>query len=200
MAVYGVALFGSNYMAPLVAGFINDGQDWKWVIYWSCIFCAVCFVYLALFMEETNYERKLRVKTDEDGHVLSAITSQGEKLPMTIQSVKSITVNDNLANEAVLIEADSSDYEVEYPPVKTFVQRLSLTSGIKKKNHLWEYMKGPFYMARYPVVLWGGFLYGASLFWYTVLNATEATILGAEPYNFSSSMCGLAYLSPVHVL
>ncbi|GMF21384.1 unnamed protein product [[Candida] boidinii] len=35
MAVYGVALFGSNYMAPLVAGFINDGQDWKWVIYWS---------------------------------------------------------------------------------------------------------------------------------------------------------------------
>ncbi|OWB67638.1 hypothetical protein B5S33_g4210 [[Candida] boidinii] len=197
MAVYGVALFGSNYMAPLVAGFINQGQDWKWVIYWSCIFCAVCFIYLALFMEETNYERKVRVKTDEDGNVITAITSQGEKIPMAIQSVKSITVNDNLANETVLVEGDSSDFETEYPPVKTFWQKLSLTSGIRKQNHLVEYLRGPFYMVQFPPVLWAGFLYGSSLFWYSVLNGTEATILGAEPYNFSSAMCGLAYVSPV---
>lgn len=32
IAVYGFALAGSNFLAPVLAGFINDGQGWQWVL------------------------------------------------------------------------------------------------------------------------------------------------------------------------
>ncbi|CUM67340.1 uncharacterized protein PRCAT00005033001 [Priceomyces carsonii] len=207
MGIYAVALFGSNYVAPLVAGFINENSrdltvgGWKWVIYWSVIFCCVCFVFLFFFMEETNYERRLKAKKDSFGNVISVTTSHGEhKMPTSINIIQTgqdsddaeVEVNEHPENQAALIEED-----IVYPPEKNFWQKLSLTSGMKSKFLLWEYLKGPFYMVQFPVVLWSGFLYGSSLFWYSVLNGTEALVLGAEPYNFSSSMCGLAYVSPL---
>lgn len=209
MGIYAVALFGSNYVAPLVAGFINQNSantsvgGWRWVIFWSIIFCSVSFVFLFFFMEETNYERKLRVKTDGNGEPIAVITSNGQVYSDEKNSPAVITVKSNgsseealgmaVENQAEVVDADES---FSYAPVKTFTQKLSLTSGAKSKFLLWEYAKTPFLMLQFPVVLWSGFLYGSSLFWYTVLNATEALVLGAAPYNFSSSMCGLAYLSP----
>lgn len=207
MGIYAMALFGSNYIAPLVAGFINDNKadlsvgGWKWVLYWAVIYTCISAVFLFFFMEETNYERKLRVKRGPDGEALGVITSGGaNEKPHGLVTVASRSTledgpetNEHLENQAILVDADES---FEYPPLKTFWQKLSLTSGAKSQFLLFEYAKVPFYMLRFPVVLWSGFLYGSSLFWYTVLNATEAMVLSAPPYNFSSSMCGLAYLSP----
>lgn len=32
MGVYALFLTSSNFVAPLIAGFINDGQGWQWVL------------------------------------------------------------------------------------------------------------------------------------------------------------------------
>lgn len=32
MAVYSFFLVGSNFLAPVFAGFINEGQGWRWVL------------------------------------------------------------------------------------------------------------------------------------------------------------------------
>lgn len=32
MGVYALFLAGSNFFAPLISGFINDGQGWQWVL------------------------------------------------------------------------------------------------------------------------------------------------------------------------
>lgn len=210
MGIYAVSLFGSNYVAPLVAGFINQNSrnlgvgGWRWVIFWSVIFCFMSSVVLFFLMEETNYERKLRVKRDADGNTLAVITSagagedeKGSPVVVTVttkyDSDEAMETNEHLDNQGVTVDADE---DFNYPPLKTFRQTLSLTSGVRSKFLLWEYVKTPFLMLQFPIVLWSGFLYGSALIWYTVLNATEATVLGAAPYNFSSSMCGLAYLSP----
>ena len=58
MALYAFMLAGSNYFAPVICGFINDYQGWRWVFYWPTIFLAFAFVFLFFFMEETNYDRK----------------------------------------------------------------------------------------------------------------------------------------------
>lgn len=210
MGIYAVALFGSNYIAPMIAGFINENSrsldvgGWKWVIYWSVIFCSMSFVFLFFFMEETNYERKIKVRQDKEGNILYAITSNDQKkVPVNISMLHVspdsdeavVEGNETLANQAVLVDYSDSEETPKAP--KTFVQKLSLTSGMKSKFLLWEYVKGPFYMLQFPIVLWSGFLYGSSLFWYSVLNGTESIVLSAPPYSFSSSMCGLAYLSPV---
>ena len=32
IALYGLTLAGSSFLAPVFAGFINDGQGWPWVL------------------------------------------------------------------------------------------------------------------------------------------------------------------------
>src|SRR4030081_1166870 len=55
MGAYSLFLFGSNFIAPIIAGFIDDGQGWKWVLYWSAIIPGIGFVICFFFMEETNF-------------------------------------------------------------------------------------------------------------------------------------------------
>ena len=57
MSIYAAALVGSNFFAPIICGFINDGQGYQWVFYWSAIFCGAALVFLFLAMEETNFDR-----------------------------------------------------------------------------------------------------------------------------------------------
>lgn len=57
IAIYALFLAGSNFFAPISAGFIADGQGWQWVLYWCAIFCAIGFTFLFFFMDETNYRR-----------------------------------------------------------------------------------------------------------------------------------------------
>lgn len=74
IGLYAFTLFGSNYFAPLVAGvsqghileylnadnewlqFINDGQGWGWVMYWSAIWNAGGFLILFFLMEEVRLD------------------------------------------------------------------------------------------------------------------------------------------------
>lgn len=58
MGIYALTLSSSNVIAPIISGFINDGQGYRWVFYWPTIFLGIAFVFLFLFLEETNYERK----------------------------------------------------------------------------------------------------------------------------------------------
>lgn len=57
MGVYALFLGSSSYLAPVMCGFINDGQGYQWVFYWFSIFLGIAFVFLFFFMEETNYDR-----------------------------------------------------------------------------------------------------------------------------------------------
>lgn len=200
MGIYGAALFSSNYAAPMLAGFVNDALGWKMTIIISVIFAAVCFVLMFVLMEETNYQRKLRVTTDADGHVLSAVTSAvnppkvGHELSAINSRVHNVLSNSHLGNQACLVDAREP---FSYPPEKTWIQKMSLTSGIQETNHFWDYFKAPFYMVQFPVVLYCGWAYGITLLFYSIANATASIVLSAEPYNFTPQFVGLAYVSPV---
>ncbi len=195
VGIYACALFSSNYIAPMIAGFVNDAMGWKWTIGFAIIFSGVCCVFITFFMEETNYERRLLIKSGNPEQVLSATPtrSDSEKNMAVVKLNAKPNQGNNLANQASVIEINGT---VEYPPIKTLWQRMSLTDGVRKKNHLKEYIIMPFKMIQFPVVLYSGFLYGSSLFFYSILNTTESMVLSEAPYNFSASMCGLAFASP----
>lgn len=221
LSLYGLTLLSASYLAPFVAGFISSGQSWKWVMWWCSIFGAVCFVFLFFFMEETNYDRKLNVDSTTgqpitmksnngvvgvfsniDDIVDSDHTSDEKRENLKVEesrirAIKSAD-NNNIHNQVSNVKVvDSGTYVSSHAPLKTFREKLSLFGGRKKKFLLHHYAIAPFFMARFPVILWAGFLYGSSLVWFNVLNATEALILGSAPYKFSASMCGVAYLSPL---
>ena len=72
LAVYALALVGSNYFAPVICGWINDGQGYKWVFYWPTIFCAVVRI---------KFEQHSKAITDNDsGFYLHVLLHGGDKL------------------------------------------------------------------------------------------------------------------------
>jgi hypothetical protein len=85
------------------------------------------------------------------------------------------------------------------PVVKTFWQRMAVW-GLRQPGQPNTFLRGlylPFYLFRFPVMIYSGLLVGSVLSWFNVVNGTIATVLGAAPYNFSADMLGVIYISPV---
>lgn len=64
LAWYGFGLSVTGKLAPMLAGFINDGQDWRWVLWWTAIWIAIAFVYCFFLMEGTYFTRYVLLGAD----------------------------------------------------------------------------------------------------------------------------------------
>ncbi|KAK4496965.1 hypothetical protein PRZ48_011414 [Zasmidium cellare] len=181
MGVYAFVLAGSNFFAPVICGFINDGQGYKWVFYYPAIFAGAAFLFLLFFMEETNYDRKTIGLAVEHSDAESSPIEEGEekKTPPT--------------------PTETTNLEPNHPSTthpKTFTQKLRLWDPQTTRPQRMPYRALlSLCLLSWPVIFYAGFSYGSYLIWFNVLNATASLILSAEPYNFSTSLVGLSYLS-----
>ncbi|KAF2262505.1 MFS general substrate transporter [Lojkania enalia] len=166
IGLYALLLAGSNFFAPIIAGFINDGMGWQWGLYWCAIFCGIGFIFLFLFMEETNYVR----------HTAGApISSPGTATPVDPADPEKFAPS--------RISAESN--EAPLHKRKTYLNKLKLfqQADLEKPNEFIGMITRPLIIPHLPL-------------WFNVLNATASLILGGT-YNFSPSMVGLAYVSPL---
>ncbi|EYE95984.1 putative MFS transporter [Aspergillus ruber CBS 135680] len=176
MGLYACFLAGSNYVAPVICGFISEYHGWKWVFYWPSIFCAVAVVFLFFFMEETNYTRDLSIEpanSDVEPSTTDLEQVDKEKAP------------------------DSSDVPIPGTMYskKTYVQKLSVLGPQQSRNNMLRRSYQTLYYLSWPVVFYAGFSYGSYLIWFNVMNGTASIILGSAPYSFSTAMVGLSYVS-----
>lgn len=186
IAVYALLLAGSNFFAPIIAGFIADGQGWQWVLYWCAIFCAIGFVFLFFFMEETNYSRSIILAHENE--------------PEQTDSPSSGTPSEH--EKKITPTEDVEPAEASPAPLKkqkTYFDKVKLwqSADIKKSNHLVGMVVRPLIFLTFPVIFYAGFSYGSNLVWFNVLNATASLVLAGPPYNFAASMVGVAYVSPL---
>ncbi|KAE8830574.1 hypothetical protein PTNB85_07161 [Pyrenophora teres f. teres] len=177
MGFYAFSLAGSNYFAPIISGFISEGQGWQWVFYWPAIFLGFTLVVLFLLMEETNYTRRV------EGVALRA----GELGPDGKNEV------DEEKADAKTVHSAASE-EVRGASTKTFAQKLSVWQPSPGTKVLERAKRSLVYLS-WPVIFYSGFSYGSYLIWFNVLNATTSIILGGPGYNFKPSMVGLSYVS-----
>lgn len=178
LALYALALVGSNYFAPVICGFINDSQGYRWVFYWPTIFNFVVLVFIFLFMEETNYDRKTV------GIVESADPIENNHGGKPDDS-------DRNRNQS------PTDYSDDYIPGsrKSFFSKLSLRDSPRPQLMLHR-IKQQLAFVLWPVVFFAGFAYGSNLIWFNVLNATASLIFSAAPYHFRPSIVGLTVRRP----
>jgi MFS family permease len=186
IALYALLLAGSNFFAPIIAGFIADGQGWQWVLYWCAIFNGIGFVFLFFFMEETNYSRSIILEHENEPDATVTPASESEH-----GDEKKISTEADVEPELVL--------SVPYGKQKTYFDKVKLfrTYDIKKPNHLLSMMKRPLVFLSFPVIFYAGFSYGSNLVWFNVLNGTASLVLAGPPYNFAASLVGVSYVSPL---
>ncbi|KAI1471002.1 MFS general substrate transporter [Daldinia caldariorum] len=179
---YAFMLAGSNFFAPVICGFINDGVGYRWVFYFQAIFCGATWLFLFFFMEETNYDR----------HTVGIVAESSHGVPES-------DLSEEKGKET---PADPPDPIGRVPSpdgrpsaeTKTFWQRLSVVDKPRPfmmHYRAWQSLK----LLSWPVVFYSGFSYGTYLIYFNILNATSSIILGGPPYNFRPSLVGLSYLS-----
>ncbi|KAF2737874.1 MFS general substrate transporter [Polyplosphaeria fusca] len=184
LGLYALLLAGSNFFAPVIAGFINDAMGWEWVLYWCAIFCGIGFVFLFLFMEETNFVRQPTIGTTSSSPGTTTPVQPFPSDPEKGSPLEAAPTNPSIPSPT--------------PKRKTYLDKLKLfqTSDLRKPNHLLGMTTRPLIFLTFPVILYAGFSYGSNLVWFNVLNATSSLILGGT-YSFRPSMVGLSYLSPL---
>lgn len=194
MGIYALCLGVSSYLAPVVCGFINDGQGYQWVFYWFSIFLGAASIFLFFFMEETNYDRATVGVVEDaavgnavlDGSADAADAEKGEAIKGGAQAAASDAGSAPAPGQIVL----------QQTTVKTFWQKLALRDK-PRPNRFFHRVKQMVFFLSWPVVFYAGFSYGSYLIWFTVMNATASLILGAAPYNFSAAMVGVSYVAPL---
>ncbi|KAI5289862.1 hypothetical protein KEM54_003032 [Ascosphaera aggregata] len=192
MAAYVFILYGSNFIAPLVAGWFNDAYGWHMTFYLGAMVTAVAFVILFFFMEETMYFRHTIEGEEVDEPAFSPSLDESEKdaanekgnfTENALPSTPSPTQERPIAHRPWYAIADLRIFRLmEGRP--RFKQAIQIT-----------YI--PLIMIfQYPTTAWAGFVYGISLAWYTVLNGTASPILSAAPYSWKSGPIGTVYIGP----
>ncbi|EAS30102.3 MFS transporter [Coccidioides immitis RS] len=185
MGGYVLFLFGSNFIAPLIAGWFNDAYGWRWVMHFGAMISAVATVIIFFFMEETLYFRK---------------TVEGEELDVSSSDGNSLN-RENSKEKREVHAASTSENVESFPLARTYIQKLNLfvfLQGRPTIKQMLTMMYRPLLIILYfPCTSWAGFLYGINLSWYNVLNATASPVLSAAPYNWTAALVGSAYAAPI---
>ncbi|OJI96746.1 hypothetical protein ASPVEDRAFT_36137 [Aspergillus versicolor CBS 583.65] len=212
-SVYTFVLFGSTFIAPLVAGWFNDAYGWRWTMQFGAIFAAFCFVVLFLFLEETIYFRD-----SVEGENTSNLKPSGASDDEERRSPSSPTpVLKNHQSWEEDITASGTISQVPPPPNPEPIPDITPENSPKGFLHLAKSFKfftalanrpsnmdmirmiyyPVIFIFQFPTVLWSGFLYGINLAWYNVLNGTTSPVLSAPPYNWSAALVGCVYTGPI---
>ncbi|CAG8007245.1 unnamed protein product [Penicillium olsonii] len=177
MGLYACFLAGSNYLAPVICGFIAEYQGWRWVFYWPSIFVGCAAIFLFFCCEETNYARE---------HVDPPVTAV----------VESSATSEHSGENEKSVPADTEAAEVgTVYTKKSYAKKLSLLGPRQKQNTVFRRFWQILYYLSWPVIFYAGFSYGSYLVFFNILNGTASIILGGTPYDFKSSMVGLSYLA-----
>jgi MFS family permease len=199
MALYVFVLFGSNFLAPLVAGWFNDAYGWRWTMHLGSILCTVCFVVMFLFMEETIYFRQ---DTVSQANIEAAGTtgSPKDKSPGSSEKGSPLATVESTANgdPSPAIPPQSTTESGSTSTQWSRYALFTLLPGRPSKSETLKMVYRPVLMIfRLPTVAWAGFLYGINLAWYNVLNGTTSPVLSNAPYNWSSAQVGCVYAGPI---
>lgn len=139
-------------------------------------------------MEETNYHRKVLFVNDVEPNA-AAGTPTG-KFDVGAEPVKGGNSRDNTDLEC----RTHGTYKK-----KSYLDKLKILNRqeLQYPNRMKGMILRPLIFLSFPVISYAGFSYGSNLIWFNVLNGTASLILSKEPYGFSSSTVGLAYISPL---
>jgi MFS family permease len=169
MGLYTMALYGGQWGA-VPSGFISDRFGWQWVLWTSALLNAFGFVVCFFCMEETMYYRE----------------------PMAFRPAA--THIDDVKSEIITATEERVNNNSSWPK-RTYWQKLApFRSNKNQQSGFASNVYRPLVMLRFPVILFAGFIYGCFLNWFAMVNAVNAIILTAPPYNWSSAVSAMISL------
>lgn len=141
MGVYMNFISGGNTIGPLICGFITSTVGWRWHKWLAFILTAINFLAVVFLCPETRYDR-----------------SRLERLP-TSTTASTSSIGKASDEEVVAMEKTTSannreiqGHQATQVRPKTYIQQLSLWTGVPKDTSLLKLFLRPFPFIAYPAV------------------------------------------------
>lgn len=189
MSIYMNSISGGNTIGPLICGFVVQNIGWRWHKWIAVIFTGINFLAVLFFVPETRYERDA---SKAFGETVSGMSS--EEVISSDEETKRASSDDegNVVKTATHVAKEVPGAGAkDTVPKKTYLQQLSLWSGVPKESNIFEMFVRPFPLIVYPAVLFAFLGYAVSLAWVVAVNILNSFILEAPPYNWSVAINGL---------
>jgi MFS family permease len=159
IGVYSLVLSGSNFVAPLIAGFMNEAVGWRWVQHWAALLLFANFVISFFTLEESMYFR------DTVEAEVSQETST-DSMPAAIRA-------DTNTSDEKLGPAPPTGTSAEVGGTrvlrsrKTYRQKLALYSRPKFsfQQSFRSAWRPVLILFRFPTIAWAGVQYGFTNAW-----------------------------------
>lgn len=146
-------------------------------------------------MEETNFVRPALAGIDLNAVVETQVSETAMAVTHTIEAEKTPQAPSTSSDPPT----PSATAESRAFHETTYLQRMRLfrTQDLQKTIQLKDMILRPLKLFSFPIVVFNGFMYGAVICYFNVLNGTASVIFSEAPYNFRSSMVGLTYVACV---
>lgn len=184
MGVYMNFICGGNTIGPLICGFIITGLSWRWHKWIAVILTGINFVTVLLFVPETRYFRGEDLNENETvvrSVEVTATAASKEELGSSGSGREDAAPGTPLGEEGGMLEI----------PKKSWMQEMSLWSGIAPDTNLFKMFVRPLPMFVYPCVVYSFLGYAVSLVLTVAVNILNSFVLQAPPYNWSPMINGL---------
>lgn len=192
MGFYLLATSVGTYLGPLIAGFIADDTNWRWIGWWGLIFSFGTLIVFGFGLEETIFDRKTALRAMSRRAMptsrpsLSAGSDDGPRSDGSAMDEKKVV--SNVQPPDVQIGDLESNSEREKP----FFRRIALITpapnlrgtGFKQyMQRLWLIMR----VFTFPAVWYSGLQWGAQDAWLTFYMTTEEDNWVGPPWNYSNN-------------
>ena len=163
MGIYAGVLTISNYLAPVLCGFIAQYQSWPWAFYWPAIFIAGAFVWVFFFLEETNYARDAQpLSSSGSASSASVADGGGEETESGNKEPEASPGPEEKQTVPGEKEAGGPDFSAEERGVgrvvyhkKSYIRKLALWSTHPRNNMFRRAWQSVYYLS-WPVIFYAG--------------------------------------------
>ncbi|KAL1892618.1 hypothetical protein Sste5346_006903 [Sporothrix stenoceras] len=196
MGLYVMSLYGGQ-LAAVPAGYITNAMGWPWVLWWCAILNAVGFVICFFLLEETMYHREVLPTTNHVNHSNAVSAGSADAVNATEKDLSAKRTDAGVmdSSDGSLRGREMISAGTSYP-VRSYWQKLALFRSLDgRRNTVWEQAYKPLLLVRFPGIVFGGFIYGCYLNWFSIVNATVSIFFSSEPYTWSSASVGLSYIA-----
>ncbi|KAK3672333.1 hypothetical protein LTR78_007873 [Recurvomyces mirabilis] len=173
------AIAQGNTIGPLVCGFIVTSLSWRWHKWIAFILTAINWTIVLLLCPETRYTRP-------ESEQSSAALSQTEQY-----NTNQLTDQFNQEKQVGVHQAAVEEARVGETTKKSWIQEMSLWSGIPKGSNIVLLFLRPLPLVVLPVVIFSFITYSASLAWVLAINVLNPFVLQAPPYSWKPDINGL---------
>ncbi|KAL5042686.1 hypothetical protein BDW71DRAFT_200341 [Aspergillus fruticulosus] len=160
----------SNFLASVIAEFINDTQGWEWVLHWCAIFCGA-----TLLSFYSSWRNQITI---------------AQPLPLLLPPFP-VTIGP-MRRHSLAHQPPRTWRRTVKPKRMKF--KLFRREDLQSKVPVTVTVLRPLLFFSFPFVMFSGFMCGSTVRLFNVLTSTASLTLSNEPYNFSASIVGLSYV------